>query len=330
MIRGYYRWYVLGIAMTLLLTGGGIVFSFIEGWNWIVRCFFIGVAVYLLWRLFFLISFLIGQMDYFLQSLINHDFMIRFPQTHDSALKRLYANMNRIVAFYRDNLCQIETKQIYQDRILRVMTHELRNSITPIVSLSDDLAKRANSYSSELLQEGLDLINSQCISVKKILDAYHRLTHLPQPKLELVNIRQLFEKQQKLLTFIPKTVHVHFSWGKERELCIDPGLISLVLTNLIKNAVEATSGRSDVNIEIVASSSADQYYITVSDNGPGIPQENLETIFQPFFTTKSDGSGIGLCLSRQIMQLHGGNLTVSSRLGFGAVFMMCFGVEQNH
>lgn len=325
MISRYYRWYVFTVAVALMLTGAGTVLAFVEGWSWVVRCFFICVAGCLLWRLFYLVSFLIRQMDYFLQSLVNHDFMVRFPETRDSALKRLYTDMNQIVAFYRDNLCQIETKQVYYDRILRVMTHELRNSITPMVSLSDDLIRRADSYSPELLHEGLELINGQCMSIKKILDAYHRLTHLPQPKLESVNIRQLFEKQQKLLSFTPEAGLIHFSWGKEMELRVDPDLISQVLTNLIKNAVEATAGKQDASIEVIATSSANQYYITVSDNGPGISRENLETIFLPFFTTKSEGTGIGLCLSRQIMQLHGGNLTVSSRPGFGAAFMMCFG-----
>ncbi len=325
MISRYYRWYVAAVAIALLLAGGGIAVAFIEGWNWLVRCLLICTAVCLLWRLFYLISFLIRQMDYFLQSLVNHDFMVRFPETHDSALKRLYADMNQIVAFYRDNLYQIETKQLYYDRILRVMTHELRNSITPIVSLSDNLVKQSGSYSPEMLQEGLELINGQCISIEKILDAYHRLTHLPQPKLETVSIRRLFEKQRKLLALTPESAHIHFLPGKDIELRVDPDLITQVLTNLIRNAVEATAGMQEANIEIIASLSAGQCYITVSDNGPGISRENLESVFLPFFTTKSEGSGIGLCLSRQIMRLHGGNLTVSSRLGFGAVFMMSFG-----
>lgn len=325
MISRYYRWYVAAVAIALLLAGGGIAVAFIEGWNWLVRCLLICTAGCLLWRLFYLISFLIRQMDYFLQSLVNHDFMVRFPETHDSALKRLYADMNQIVAFYRDNLCQIETKQLYYDRILRVMTHELRNSITPIVSLSDNLVRQAGGYSPEVLQEGLELINGQCISIKKILDAYHRLTHLPQPKLETVSIRRLFEKQQKLLALTPESAHIHFLPGKDIELRVDPDLISQVLTNLIRNAVEATAGMQEANIEIIASVSVTQCYITVSDNGPGISRENLESVFLPFFTTKSEGSGIGLCLSRQIMRLHGGNLTVSSRPGFGAVFMMSFG-----
>ena len=105
-------------------------------------------------------------------------------------------------------------------------------------------------------------------------------------------------------------------------LYADEGLLTQVLTNLIKNAREATEGLPDARIHIVASEADGSPYISVSDNGPGIPEEMAEEVFLPFYTTKQSGTGIGLCLSRQIMRLHGGDLKLNKHQGRGATFMV--------
>ena len=117
---------------------------------------------------------------------------------------------------------------------------------------------------------------------------------------------------------------LHFAWGNGQKIKADTDQLTLVLTNLIRNAREATENQPDASIHIIASETNGSPYILVSDNGPGIPEEISEEVFLPFYTTKQEGTGIGLCLSRQIMRLHGGDLKLSLSNGPGATFILSF------
>lgn len=265
-----------------------------------------------------LANFVPAQVNYFLQSLICHDYMIHFPPTKDIELESMYNNMNRIITQYRDSLLDIEYKQKYYDRLFRIMTHELRNSITPIVTLSSDMLKQPQNYPPERLKEGMEVIHEQCVNVNTFLEAYHKLTHLPEPDKTVIEVESLFNKLKILLN----NPAIHFSWGKEMTLYADENLLTLVLTNLIKNACEATEGQEDALVRVVASLSNGSTYIQISDNGPGIPESIRDDIFLPFYTTKQEGTGIGLCLSRQIMRLHGGELQLLPTHIRGAAFVV--------
>lgn len=262
--------------------------------------------------------FIPRQVGYFLKSLLNKNYTMNYPPVKDAQLDDMYEGMNSITQLYKDSLADLEYKQLYYDRLLRIMTHELRNSITPVISLSSDMLKRPENYSAEELHEGMEVIHDQCVSVKAFLDSYRQLAHLPAPVKQEVDVDKLFAQLQKLLAH----PSLHFTWGNGMKVTADADQLTLVLTNLIKNAREATEGKPDAYIHIVASEADGSPYISVSDNGPGIPEEILEEVFLPFYTTKQSGTGIGLCLSRQIMRLHGGDLKVNSRYGQGATFMV--------
>lgn len=264
--------------------------------------------------------FIPKQMTYFLKSLLNKNYTMNYPAINDPKLDEMYEGMNRITQLYRNNLADLEYKQQYYDRLLRIMTHELRNSITPIISLSSDMLKRPENYSPEEMHEGMEVIHDQCVSVKAFLDSYRQLTHLPVPVKREVDVEKLFAQLKKLMPH----PSLYFSWGKGMKVMADIDLLTLVLTNLIKNAREATEGVPDARIHIAASEADGSPYIRVSDNGPGIPEEMAEEIFLPFYTTKQSGTGIGLCLSRQIMRLHGGELKLNHHHGQGATFMVVF------
>jgi signal transduction histidine kinase len=232
----------------------------------------------------------------------------------------MYENMNRIIAQYRNSLLDIEYKQQYYNRLLRIMTHELRNSITPVITLSSDMLKRPENYTSDRLRRGMEVIHGQCVSVKAFLDSYYQLTHLPDPQKETIEMDEFFGHLQDLMNH----PSIHIQWGKGMKLEADESLLSMVLTNLIRNACEATEGMPDADIRVVATDSGGSPYIMVSDNGPGIPEEIRDEIFLHFYTTKQEGTGIGLCLSRQIMRLHGGDLKLSLSNGPGATFILSF------
>ena len=264
------------------------------------------------------IYFIPKQVTFFLKSLMNKNYMMNYPPSGDPKLNEMYEGMNRITQLYRDSLSDLEYKQLYYDRLLRIMTHELRNSITPVISLSSDMLKRPENYSPEEIHEGMEVIHDQCVSVKAFLDSYRQLAHLPAPVKEEVDVEKLFAQLQKLLAH----PSLHFTWGNGMKVTADADQLTLVLTNLIKNAREATEGKPDACIHIVASEADGSPYISVSDNGPGIPDEMVEEVFLPFYTTKQSGTGIGLCLSRQIMRMHGGDLKLNSHYGQGATFMV--------
>lgn len=261
-----------------------------------------------------------NQVNYFLRSLINEDFMIHYPSTKELELNSMYKDMNCIINTYRERMLNFEYKQHYQERLQRIVTHELRNSIAPLIVLSNDMLTSPEKYTHERIQQGMKVVHRQCVSVKNFLDEFHQLTNLPLPTKKEVKIEELFGQLQTLLAH----PSLYFSWGHGITLTADIEQLILVLTNLIRNAREATEGMPDARIEVKASESNGETYISITDNGPGIPEEQKEKIFLPFYTTKTNGSGIGLCLSRQIMRQHGGNLTLHTNHGRGAIFILSF------
>ena len=313
-----YRLRFLFMALLFMALGGVAVWGMLQEWLPPHTELVSVVAILLTLLLLKLVNRLPNQVIYFVKSLLSHNYTMHFPQTGDSKLDEMYNGMNHITTQLRENMVDMEYKQLYYDRLLRIMTHELRNSITPIISLSSDMLKRPENYTPDEMQESLEVIHDQCVSVNAFLDSYRQLTHLPAPEKKEVEVEKLFSQLQKLLAH----PSLHFTWGNGMKITADADQLTLVLTNLIKNAREATEGLPDACIHIVASEADGSPYIAVSDNGSGIPEEMAEEVFLPFYTTKQSGTGIGLCLSRQIMRLHGGDLKLMPQHGHGATFMV--------
>lgn len=259
----------------------------------------------------------------FFESVRNGDTALRYPdKTNDPFVKDLYTEMNRIILLFSQNQSEMEEKRLYYESILRVLTHEIRNSITPIRSLSADLLKYSDTYTPEQLREGLEVIHGQAQNLSAFLDSYHRLTHLPEPERTEVSIIFLFRKMERLLCAEPGSDRICFSSAEALTVRVDQNLIVLALINLIRNALQAIEGQADGIVSVEALKTDGRVYITIKDNGPGISPELLSAIFTPFFSTKSGGSGIGLSISHRIMRLHGGDLTVDSLPGVRTEFRM--------
>ena len=257
------------------------------------------------------IRYPIEQVQYFLLSLRCGERMIRFPKSRDSVLNDMYGQMNDIIKLYYSNKVEIETKKDYYDRILRIMTHEIRNTVTPIISLSEHYMQNSGTLSPEEIKEGLAIINTQSSNIKSFLDSYHTLTHLPEPEFRSVDTAELFNDAWQLLQGENGGERIEVLCTNVR-IKADPVQMQLLIINMLRNAMQAIEGYPDGKIEVRASISNKQPFISISDNGCGIPPEKIDCIFQPFYTTKKNGSGIGLSLCRQIMLLHGGELTVES------------------
>jgi signal transduction histidine kinase len=247
----------------------------------------------------------------FLLSIQCGEHMIRLPIVKDRMLREMHDNMNRILTHYHENERAIETKKIYYDRMLRIMTHEIRNTVTPIITLSDYYTTSDEPVEQAEIKEGMTIINTQSKNIKRFLDSYHTLTHLPPPAPTEISIPLLFGEMHKL--FDKEFPAVKFTAHcPDIEIVADASEIRIVLSNLLRNAMQSAAGYPDGSVELRATLCEGSPLITVTDNGDGIPANRIEEIFLPFYSTKEHGNGIGLCLSRQIMRLHGGELLAES------------------
>jgi PAS domain S-box-containing protein len=225
-------------------------------------------------------------------------------------------------------------------KLIRVLMHEIMNSITPITSLSESLS---NIYSTDGMPvnpdkvnvktiattlQGLNVIKEQGKGLMSFVESYRKLTRVPEPEKKLFKAADLMRRVQVLYDSLENSDRINLSVSLKNpdlEFFADQNLISQVLINLVKNAIEANENNNEGKIMIVASEGLNNHHeICVMDNGPGISEENIDEIFVPFFTTRQNGSGIGLSISRQIMRVHGGNLKVRSVPDKETVFCLSF------
>lgn len=225
-------------------------------------------------------------------------------------------------------------------KLIRVLMHEIMNSIAPITSLAESLSKFYTKEGREVLPteidektiattvRGLGVINEQGSGLMHFVESYRKLTRLPKPEKKLFKVEELVTRVKMLYLSLENSDLVKLSVSirpPELEILADENLISQVLLNLLKNVLEAIAKSPDARIQLIARmSEKHRPEILIVDNGPGIPEEIIEQIFVPFFTTRENGSGIGLSLSRQIMRLHGGSLQVRSVPGKETVFTLGF------
>lgn len=272
------------------------------------------ISVVLLWRL---VHRLIRSMSDFMSALDMNDTTIRFAESQDPDINRMSQNMRRIMAIYSSSRLELETRKLYYDRILRIMTHEMRNAITPIVSLSADMKRNPDRYKGEDLNEAVSLISDESQSIRRFLDSYYELTHLPKPEIGTIDVMDFFSGIRKSFAIYLSdkgldTDIIDYTIPVDMQLQADMDLLGRLVTNVLRNAIDAVASVPSPRIHVEVSVSEGRPYISVEDNGCGIPAEMMPNLFQPFFTTKPGGSGIGLCLSRQIARLHGGDFTITS------------------
>lgn len=222
-------------------------------------------------------------------------------------------------------------------KLLSVMTHEIMNSIAPISSLADTLQSnlqlaieqpKENNLELDDLNSGIKTIKNRSEGLLKFAKTYRSLSKVTNLNLQRVKVSELFNDIQLLMapSIEAKNIDIEFKIsGPKLELDIDTHLIEQVLINLLLNAVDACKHKDDAQIKVIASQNTNRdIVLKVFDNGSGIPQDILENIFVPFFTSKDTGSGIGLSLCKQIMLLHKGRIIVKSIEGEGTVFSLIF------
>lgn len=217
-------------------------------------------------------------------------------------------------------------------KLIRVLTHEIMNSITPIISLSETISERAVSpelseRDYKVMHQAMQTIHRRSKGLLDFVENYRRLTRLPAPIPVRIPLDELFMDLRKLF---PDS-NISFEIKKpDLVITADRSQVEQVLINLIKNAAEATSGITSPDISVSAGRSNQQVIIRVADNGTGILPEVMDKIFVPFFTTKQSGSGIGLSLCKQIMNQHNGRISAESETGKGSVFKLIFPASDSY
>jgi nitrogen fixation/metabolism regulation signal transduction histidine kinase len=239
---------------------------------------------------------------------------------------------------------ELQEKELEAWQILiRVLTHEIMNSMTPITSMSAtviDLLKSlegkneaisSNPNVAETIEDigsALKTIHKRSRGLSEFVSAYRNLTLIPKPKFKIFPIEELFSRVEQLMENKLKEFGIRLRWTvdpQSLELTADPGLIEQVVINMFLNAVDALEEQKKPRIDLTAGlNESGRIFLEIKDNGKGIVKEAIDNIFIPFFTTKKKGSGIGLSLSRQIMKLHRGAISVQSKPNKGAVFTLKF------
>ncbi len=265
-----------------------------------------------------------GENALFQRSMENDELQLSITATE----LRLRGKSFKLVSL-QDIQPELQQKEVESwQNLTKVLRHEIMNSITPITSnvetLNEMLAEElAEANDQPLSTETVQDISKALLTIEKrskglihFVNAYRSYSSIPQPKVTHIKVTTLLERLDQLFRIEMQKASVAFEhtvYPKKLQLLADPELIETVLINLIKNALEACKGVSIPKVELTSGRDSNgRIYISVSDNGPGIISEAVDKIFVPFYTTKKQGSGIGLSLSRQIMHLHQGTLKVRS------------------
>ena len=218
-----------------------------------------------------------------------------------------------------------ENQEESWNKLTRVLTHEIMNTITPIVSLSDTLNQCAveDKLDSNYIS-GLETISASSKGLLSFVESYRSLTRVAAPIRKSFLVSELVERVFQLTAPYTSDVGIGTVYIEKTEdviLWADENQIAQILINLVKNAAQAGATRIEISVEL---DSLENVVIEVSNNGTPISAEGREEIFVPFYTTKQEGTGIGLSLSRQIMRLHNGSLTLSRSDEKGTAFKLKF------
>jgi two-component system, NtrC family, nitrogen regulation sensor histidine kinase NtrY len=212
--------------------------------------------------------------------------------------------------------------------LISVLTHEIMNSITPIHSLNGSMAKyldriEGNEDIISKAKNNLDVINRRSLALMSFVDRYRKITAVPLPQKQRVSLSRMINDTLLLMQEDLNNIRVEIDIPDDH-LKIDVSQIGQVLINVMKNAILSMQKSTVKKITISSEKTPSQIRISVRDTGEGIPSEILDKIFIPFFSTRKEGSGIGLTLSRQIMQRHEGSIQVQNAEGGGSIVWLEF------
>ena len=253
------------------------------------------------------------KVSFMMDALQDGELNFRFQEK--SSLNRA---LNRIRGIFEQR--NAVNEEATQSKLFRVMTHEIMNTVAPIASLSDALSKGE----SQDVKEGLETISASSKDLIRFVESYRSITSMTPPVRKAVMVDELMERVMRLNKAKAAEQGVTLTYtAKAVDLLIfaDEGQMMLVFNNLIKNAIQAWANSIRITADL---NTEDQTIIRVTNNGKPIPLRQIDEIFVPFYTTKPNGTGIGLSLSRQIMIKHHGDLRLEQSDESMTIFAVVF------
>ena len=259
------------------------------------------------------------RLSFMLDALEDGELNFRFKDSN-----KLNRTLNRIRTIFERQRQQHE--QDSWTKLIRVLTHEIMNTVSPIASLSDAMAKSVDEKGeSELdLKAGLETISDSSKNLIEFVQTYRQLSGVAKPIRRALDLRELIENVISLNSELASSYGAVCTYSPQEEdlmIYADEGQISQILINLIKNAFQAGAKHVDISAMMGRD---DDTVVRVANDGDPIPVSAQEQIFIPFYTTKKEGSGIGLSLSRQIMRNHSGSIELLSSDAHRTVFELRF------
>jgi two-component system, NtrC family, nitrogen regulation sensor histidine kinase NtrY len=241
---------------------------------------------------------------------------------------------------FQDINPEIEQKEIEAwHKLIRILTHEIMNSVTPISSLTETMQglledrdgnqKQFPDITNENIKDvrfALGTIQKRSDGLLHFIENYRKLTRVPKPKIETITLGRFFAYVENLMTpkLSEKGIRLNVTGGQDLSVQADPVLLEQVVINLLTNSIHALENKRDPVITITGYRESHFVILEIRDNGRGIAPRVITEIFTPFFSTRKDGSGIGLSLSKQIMSMHGGSIRVRSEVGVGTSMLLYF------
>jgi nitrogen fixation/metabolism regulation signal transduction histidine kinase len=231
------------------------------------------------------------------------------------------ADKRLFIIIFQDIRDEIEQREIDAwQKLIKILTHEIMNSLTPIKTLSETISEiiKEDEPDTEDIDLAVSTINRRADGLMQFVDNYRLIIDMPSPVLKPVKLADVINNVQQLMKPLVADRDITFDIDNQYGflvLDLDMALIEQVLINLITNSIYATEDVTNAKIKIAVNWISERYTLTVSDNGKGIPQANLDMVFIPFFSTRDGGSGIGLSISRNIMRAHKGSLRAESENG---------------
>jgi len=251
--------------------------------------------------------------------------------------RTIFLEDDLLLMTFHDIRSEIEQKEIEAwYKLIRILTHEVMNSITPLSSLTEtilmlleekdgdprDISRITNEQINDI-RSSIKTIQGRSVGILEFVEAYRKLTNIPHPEFQQLLVCELIEETANLFKGeLDKKRILLKTWFQNKKLLIkaDKHLLEQVFINLISNSIYALEGRPNPEISIKVYTENGATISEIIDNGKGIAGDKIDKIFIPFFSTRENGSGIGLSLSKQIMYLHHGKIKVKSSLGKGATF----------
>ncbi|MBX2877292.1 MAG: HAMP domain-containing histidine kinase [Saprospiraceae bacterium] len=231
----------------------------------------------------------------------------------------------------KDIRSQLDQKEVESwQKVIRVLTHEIMNSLTPVISLTDmagimlkDLDQ--SKVGTQAIQDALDTAQGRAKGLLSFVKSYRQYLKVPNPSLQAESVKEFGDQLVQLLGPRLQSANIKLEYAPASSLggmLADQYLLEQVFINLFTNAIQALEESPNPLIQFEIKQDQQRIIFMVKDNGPGIPEHQVSEIFVPFYTSKEEGSGIGLSISRQIVQAHGGRLYVQSQERLGATFFV--------